>query len=146
MDIWLSGEYALLRVLKSDSREVKVSRFQALTNPVLDQELEELRQELGLRENQKAELLRELSGIASWVLLQSRAGRRIEARGPSGTEVLQHPLVSSRLMRIVLTEEEVSQLERLLTGEMPEALKQTLERIATRPKAPAVRWPDADGP
>lgn len=125
--------------------EFDMSRFQALTNPVLDQELEELRTELGLRENQKAELLRELSGIASWVLLQSRAGRQVEARGSSGTEILQHPLVTARLTRISLTEEEAEQLKSILsTEQIPDALKRTLERIATRPKAPVLRWPETE--
>ena len=44
-----------------------MSRFQALTNAVLDAELDRLRVRLGLEPNQKAELLREMAAIAGWV-------------------------------------------------------------------------------
>ena len=44
-----------------------MSRFQALTNAVLDTELDRLRARLGLEPNQKAELLREMAAIAGWV-------------------------------------------------------------------------------
>ncbi|MCU0806626.1 MAG: hypothetical protein MUC53_01345 [Candidatus Contendobacter sp.] len=44
-----------------------MSRFQALTNAVLDAELDRLRARLGLEPNQKAELLREMAAIAGWV-------------------------------------------------------------------------------
>jgi hypothetical protein len=43
-----------------------MSRFQALTNPVLDAELDLLRERLALEPNQKAELLREVAAIAGW--------------------------------------------------------------------------------
>jgi hypothetical protein len=68
-----------------------VARFQALTNAVLDEELERLREEMGLRDNQKAELLRELALVTAWVVGQLRAGRVVEARGPQGVEVFRHP-------------------------------------------------------
>ena len=43
-----------------------MTRFQALTNAVLDQELEMLREHLGLAPGQKAELLREVAALAAW--------------------------------------------------------------------------------
>jgi hypothetical protein len=51
-----------------------VARFQALTNAVLDEELEHLREEMGLRENQKAELLRELAMVTAWGRSDIRSG------------------------------------------------------------------------
>jgi hypothetical protein len=124
---------------------VSVARFQALTNPVLDAELETLRQEMGLRDNQKAELLREIAAIAGWVIAQARAGRVIEARGPDGVEVLHHPAVDGRdvLERVVLSPAEADRLEALLAAE-PEpspALRQTLERLLELDATPpSPRW------
>jgi hypothetical protein len=57
-----------------------MSRFQAELNAVLEEELDDLRERLGLRRNQKAELLREIAALASWVVRQAEVGRRIEAR------------------------------------------------------------------
>ena len=57
-----------------------MSRFQALTNPALDAELDLLRELLALAPNQKAELLREVAAIAGWVVRQAKQGRDIEAR------------------------------------------------------------------
>ena len=48
-----------------------MSRFQALTNTVLDAELDRLRERLGLAPNQKAELLREMAAITGWVAHQA---------------------------------------------------------------------------
>ena len=55
-----------------------MSRFQALTNAVLDAELDRLRARLGLEPNQKAELLREMAAIAGWVARQAELGRTIK--------------------------------------------------------------------
>lgn len=57
-----------------------MARFQALTNSVLEEELEMLRERLGLDPRQKAELLREVSALAAWVVRQAEQGREIEAR------------------------------------------------------------------
>lgn len=124
-----------------------MARFQAFTSPVLDSELDRLREEMGLRDNQKAELLREITALASWVIAQARAGRIVEARGPDGVEVLRHPAVDTRgvLGRIVLAPEEADRLEALLdsdAGPSPE-VQATLRRLsdpARRP--PKLRWPD----
>lgn len=48
--------------------------FQALTNAVLNAELDLLRVRFGLEPNQKAELLREIAAIAGWVARQAELG------------------------------------------------------------------------
>ena len=58
-------------------------RFQAQTNAVVDAELKRLRRQLGLRANQKADLLRELTALAAWVVRQAAEGRAVVARGPA---------------------------------------------------------------
>jgi hypothetical protein len=58
-----------------------MSRFQANTNAVLDADLDYLREELGLHPNQKADLLRELTTLAAWIVRQAAAGRSVIARG-----------------------------------------------------------------
>lgn len=120
-----------------------MSRFQAMTNPVLDRELEELREEMGLRENQKAELLRELATMASWLFAQARAGRIIEARGPDGAEVFRHPAIRGPVLsRVVLSAGEADRLVALLDAEAAPspALQETLNRLAGTTGAPAVTW------
>lgn len=122
-----------------------MSRFQALTNSVLDQELDALREEMGLRENQKAELLRELAAIASWVFAQARVGRVIEARGPGGVEILRHPSLNPRhdFEHVVLAPDEADRLAALLDRDAPPspALRATLQRLATPSAPPELRWP-----
>lgn len=124
-----------------------MARFQALTSPVLDSELDRLREEMGLRDNQKAELLREITALASWVVAQARAGRIVEARGPDGVEVLCHPAVDARgvLGRIVLAPDEADRLEALLdsdAGPSPE-VQATLRRLSDPDRRPPkLRWPD----
>lgn len=68
-----------------------MARFQALTNSILDEELEVLRVHLGLEPSQKAELLREVAAIAIWVVHQAKQGRTIEARQGKQMEVFSHP-------------------------------------------------------
>jgi hypothetical protein len=63
-----------------------MARFQALTNNVLDAELEMLRKRLGLDRSQKAELLREVAGLAAWVVRQAEQGREIQARDGQNVE------------------------------------------------------------
>lgn len=116
-----------------------MSRFQALTNPVLEAELDLIREELGLRENQKAELLRELSSVASWVIHQRRAGRAVLAQSPDGqTEPLPHPLAQTT--RIVLTEAEANALAKMMEGgTLPDALRGRIRELTQRPP-PALTW------
>lgn len=123
-----------------------MARFQATTTALLDLELEALREEMGLRENQKAELLRELAFMAAWLVAQARAGRTIEARGPSGVEVFNHPALrtTSRTDRLVLTPDEVERMAALLEGDAPlsPALRGTLARLSAEDRRPPdLTWP-----
>jgi len=124
-----------------------MARFQAMTNAVLERELDELREQMGLRENQKAELLRELAAMASWLLYQARAGRTIEARGESGVEVFRHPALdtSGPLARMALDEDEAQRLATLLDAEAEPspALRATLARLTDPDRGtPSIRWPN----
>ncbi len=123
-----------------------MARFQATTNAMLEEELDALRAEMGLRENQKAELLRELASMAAWLVAQTRAGRTIEARGPSGVEVFDHPVIRSAAAtrRLVLAPDEVERLAAVLDGEapLPEGLRRTLARLSQDDRRPPVlSWP-----
>lgn len=128
-----------------------MSRFQAQTNAILDQQLAELRERLGLRENQKADLLRELAELASWVILQAEAGRRIEARRGEDVETLRSPALDrmSRkraegvMGRIDLTDAEVERLAEILDrGFSPTpTLLQALSRLSDpNRRPPRLRW------
>jgi hypothetical protein len=128
-----------------------MSRFQAQTNAVLDQELEDLRRRLGLRSNQRADLLRELAALASWVVRQAEEGRRIEARRGSEVETLDSSLLRRlRLKReqhvdgfLQLSDEEVRRLAAILErGYSPTpALRKALSRLGSvRRRPPKLRW------
>ena len=131
-----------------------MSRFQALTNVVLDTELDLLRQRLGLASNQKAELLREIAAIAGWVMRQAEQGRTIEARRGEDVEPLMHPALE-RLRppleqplgdRLMLNDAEVQRLAATLERgfDPPGALRAALANLAqsTRP-SPLLHWPPA---
>jgi hypothetical protein len=128
-----------------------VSRFQAQTNALLDEELADLSERLGLRESQKADLLRELTGLASWVIRQAEAGRRIEARRGRDVETLRSPAIERLhrkqdevgLGRIDLTEAEVERLAEILDrGFSPTpALREALSRLADpKRQPPQLHW------
>ena len=130
-----------------------MSRFQAQTNAVLDEELDDLRERLGLRENQKADLLRELTEVASWVIRQAEAGRRIEARRGREIETLRSPAIErlrrkqdkSAMARIDLTDTEAKRLAEILDrGFSPTpALRKALSRLADpERRPPRLRWKD----
>jgi hypothetical protein len=128
-----------------------VSRFQAQTNAILDEELADLRERLGLRENQKADLLREIATLAAWVIRQAEAGRRIEARSGQDVETLRSPALE-RLNRrqehglgghIELTDAEVERLAEILErGFSPTpALRKALSRLADpKRRPPRLHW------
>ncbi|MFL6199643.1 MAG: hypothetical protein ACJ76J_10730 [Thermoanaerobaculia bacterium] len=117
-----------------------MSRFQAQTTAPLEEELSHLRERLGLRENQKAELLREIAELASWVVRQAEAGRRIEARRGRDVETLSSPAIerlsrkqdAGLIGRIDLTEAEVERLAEILgRGFSPTpALRKALLRLS----------------
>ena len=128
-----------------------MSRFQAQTDGTLDEELADLRERLGLRENQKADLLRELAELASWVIRQAEAGRRIEARRGRDIETLDSPAIErlrrkqgeGLVGRIDLTEAEVERLATILDrGFSPTpALREALARLADpERRPPRLHW------
>lgn len=133
-----------------------MSRFQAQTNAVLDDELEELRCRLGLRDNQKADLLRELTALAAWVVRQATEGRAVMAHGEDDVRELVHPVID-RIRRLhdqaaappthlELNDDETRRLAEILDRgfDPPEALRQCLRRLADRErKAPELTWTDA---
>jgi hypothetical protein len=128
-----------------------MSRFQAQLNAVLDEELDDLRERLGLRQNQRADLLREMALLASWVVRQAEAGRSIEARRGRDVEALESPLLD-RLRerrnagiagRIELKDSEVERLADVLDrGFSPTpALRKVLSRLAeAKRRPPKLRW------
>ena len=128
-----------------------MSRFQAQTTAPLEEELSDLRERLGLRENQKAELLREIADLAAWVVRQAEAGRRIEARLGRDVETLRSPAIErlSRKQneglggRIDLTEAEAERLAAILDrGFSPTpALRKALSRLAdSKRRPPRLHW------
>ena len=131
-----------------------MSRFQALTNAMLDAELDRLRTQLGLKPNQKAELLREMVVIASWVARQVELGRTIEARRDGESESLVHPALE-RLRtpverpvgaRLALSDAEVRRLAAALDRglDLPPALRTALANLARADRRPPVlHWPSA---
>src|SRR5258708_38553704 len=128
-----------------------MARFQAQTNAVLDQELESLRSRLGLESSQKADLLREVAELASWVVRQAEEGRVIEARRGKTAEILAHPALDRlrtmgervALPRLALTEAEAKSLKRVLDRPLRprQALRRALRNLA-RPKRrpPTLHW------
>ena len=134
-----------------------MARFQAQTNAVLNDELEELRLRLGLRSNQRADLLRELTALASWVVHQAVEGRAVVARGEDGVRELVHPVIerlrrlreqgAAAMPRLDLSAEETRRLAEILDRgfDPPPALLESLGRLADPDrKAPELVW--ADGP
>lgn len=128
-----------------------MSRFQALTNRVVDDELEIIRRGLGLAPNQKAELLREVTSLAAWVVRQAERGRSIEARRGDTVEELVHPTIErirSRRdgiggQRVMLSDVEVSRLAAVFErGYCPTpALRKVLTRLLGSPRRPPkLRW------
>lgn len=128
-----------------------MSRFQAQTTAILEEELSNLRERLGLRENQKADLLYEIAMLAAWVIRQAEAGRRIEARRGRDVEILRSPSierlsrkrVDSFTGRIDLTDAEVGRLAEILDrGFSPTpALREALSRLADpKRRPPRLRW------
>ncbi len=128
-----------------------MSRFQAQTSAVLDENLTDLRERLGLREHQKADLLRELAELAAWVIRQAESGRWIEARRGRDVETLRSPVIERLrrkhdegiVERIDLTDAEVERLSEILDrGFSPTpALRKVLSRLADpKRRPPRLRW------
>ena len=131
-----------------------MARFQALTNNVLDAELEMLRRRLGLDRNQKAELLREVASLAGWVVRQAEQGREVQARDGQNVESLVHPAlerVRARKARPIgqplgLNDREVERLAAVLDRPFnpPAGLRAALASLAdTGRHPPKLRWKKA---
>ncbi len=131
-----------------------MSRFQAQTNAVLSEELEELRIHLGLRGNQKADLLRELTALASWVIRQAIEGRAVLARGEDGVRELVHPVIerlksrerqAESIRHLELSDQETRRLAEIFDrgfAPTPELLE-SLRRLADPGRqAPELKWSD----
>jgi hypothetical protein len=132
-----------------------MARFQALTNAVLEAELDLLRERFGLEPNQKADLLREMAVIVGWVARQAEQGRVIEARRGDRVERLLHPALERLIMaehrsvgeRLVLTDAEVEHLATLLEQgfDPPPALRAALANLAQAPRQPpSLCWSSPD--
>ncbi|MEZ4266228.1 MAG: hypothetical protein R3F39_07605 [Myxococcota bacterium] len=118
--------------------------------------MEELRRGLGLRDNQKADLLRELTSLAAWVVRQATEGRAVLARGDDGVQELVHPVID-RLRRIrdqaatasrrfELNDDETRRLAEILDRGFapPPALVESLRRLGDpERRAPELTWTDA---
>jgi hypothetical protein len=128
-----------------------MSRFQALTNSVLDAELEMLRERLGLEPSQRAELLREVAALAGWVVRQAEQGNSVEARRGKHVEMLVHPAIERLRVRdlkpigapLMLTDAEALRLAALLERDFapPPALRAALASLANpKRRPPKVRW------
>lgn len=128
-----------------------MARFQALTNPVLDLELDMIRDRLNLQAHQKAELLREMTGLVAWIVRQAELGRVVQARRGDEVEPLVHPALE-RLRDasqtpigepIALRPDEVSRLAAILERgfDPPPALQKALANLANpRRRPPRLRW------
>ena len=131
-----------------------MTRFQANTSAVLHSELELLQHKLGLRTNQKADLLRELTALASWVVRQATAGRTVLAKGKDAElHELEHPVIERIRQRqskptatsILLDDADALQLAAILERDFapPPALRDSLRRLADpKRQPPEVIWPD----
>ena len=137
-----------------------MARFQAQINPVLEDELHALQEQMALRPNQRADLLREISALASWVVHQAAEGRVIMARDGDEVRELVHPVVqrlrqqrearrASTTQALKLDDDEVTRLARILEAgfEPTPALREAMRQLsdpARRP--PELSWPDAPEP
>lgn len=128
-----------------------MTRFQAQINAVLDEELDAIRERLGLEPSQKADLLREVTAIAGWVLQQAGSGRAVEARRGGEVVRLEHPAVERlrreqetvALPRLALSDEEARRLAAVLEAPLAptSALRESLARLADPGRRPPrLRW------
>jgi hypothetical protein len=128
-----------------------MSRFQALIDNALEEELEMLRAQLGIKPSQNAELLREIAGLAAWVVHRAHQGRSVEARCDGEVETLRHPTLDRlRIQRdepvgacLPRCEYEISRLTSVLDRgfDPPPALRRALANLADPKRSPPnVRW------
>ncbi|MCX4240416.1 hypothetical protein [Paraliomyxa miuraensis] len=84
----------------------------AQTDSGLDRALDELRQRLGLGEDQETDLLHRLAALASWVIRQAEAGRPIEAQ--EVLDQLEADPNQQLMTRLQLDDEQVRRLAEVL--------------------------------
>ncbi len=99
-----------------------------------------------MRENQKADLLREIAGLAAWVIRQAEAGREIQARRGREVETLRSPAISRLSQKrdeglgisVALSAAEVERLaEALDRGTVPTpAMRRALSSLADPEREP----------
>jgi hypothetical protein len=136
-----------------------MARFQAQINPVLEDELRALQEQMALRPNQRADLLREISALASWVVHQAAEGRVIMARDEDEVRELVHPVVerlrqqrearaTAKSRALTLSDDEVTRLQQIMdAGFQPTPqLREALVRLddPTR-EPPTLSWQDDQG-
>lgn len=131
-----------------------MARFQAKTNAATETSLESLQKQLNMRENQKADLLREVTALAQWVVSQAALGRTLLAQGEDGAqEELRHPLLERlrelhaqsqiQPQRIDLSESEAQAIHELLSQPFraTPGLLASLKRLSDPDrKAPVIQW------
>ncbi len=119
-----------------------MSRFQAQIDPPTEEELEFLRQRLGLQKNQKANLLREITTLASWCV-------RLASEGQKDLPISSNPVLDSirrkhnQSATLALSVEEAARLREVMeTPFVPTAgLKKALARLASVERLPpAISW------
>jgi len=123
-----------------------MTRYQATIDAITEQELEFLREKLGLREDQKANLLREITRLAVWCVNKAEAGSRIVAVPDNGApeELLEPALERLRgqvaLPAVLLSPQEATRLEELLNAPLQPTheLQRILDRLARGESAPPV--------
>lgn len=109
-----------------------------------------LRERLGLAPSQKAELLREVSSLAAWIVRQIESGRTIEARRGASVEILRHPAIERiagrskpALEPLPLSDTEVQRLADVLERPFKPSpgLRKALAHLAsTTRRPPTLRW------
>ena len=134
-----------------------MSRFQAKTDDVLDGTLEDLRRKLGLRSNQKVELLKDMTALAAWIVREVSSGRSVVSRGDDDFSELDHPVVErlkrlrrevpvgSNHLHMVLDDEEVRKLTEILDlgRSPPPALLAALRNLTDPDRSPPdLVWPE----
>ena len=136
-----------------------MARFQAQINPVLEDELSMLQEQMALRPNQRADLLREISALAAWIVQQEAEGRRVVARDGDEVRELVHPVVervrqqrAARSARtassLQLDDAEVARLAEIMDSELrpTPALREASRRLGEPARAaPELRWPNDQG-
>lgn len=128
-------------------------RFQAKTNAILDLELEFLQREFGLRANQKADLLREITSLATWIVRQTKEGRTVFAQSENGVRELRHLILDKIRQQneisttISLNNEETQKLAEIMNRDFdpPLALREVLHRLTEKDrKPPTLIWSKKD--